>query len=156
IDHPRLKESVLTNARIRAVFGGLTVPSACEVADEMCLSELNELQIKKALYHTTHVYKEETRTIYSDSEGETETESDTDMSGVSSGEVAGSMQAFTQPGDGVTTFGWFDPVGSSPTTSTEAESLSQMSSNFSASGSSRSRGRSTAHGKSVVPVWVPI
>src|SRR5439155_8759393 len=84
-DHPKLKESVLTNARIRSVFGGLSTRSACELAEEMCLAELNERQIKKALYHTIHVYEEQTRTIYSESEAESEMDS--------SGETAGSGSA---------------------------------------------------------------
>src|SRR5438876_5208078 len=37
-DHPKLKESVLTNARIRSVFGGLSTRSACELAEEMWLA----------------------------------------------------------------------------------------------------------------------
>lgn len=73
----RLKESVFTNARIRVVFGGLSTPSACQLADEMFLPDLNQRQIKKAYYHTIHLYKEETRTIRgrSSSRGGSETTS---------------------------------------------------------------------------------
>lgn len=63
VDNPRLKESIFTNARIRAVFGGLTYPSACELANEMFLPDLNTRQIKKAYYHTIHLYREETRIV---------------------------------------------------------------------------------------------
>lgn len=38
-EHPKLKESVLVNARLRAVFGGLSTPSASELAEEMCLAD---------------------------------------------------------------------------------------------------------------------
>jgi hypothetical protein len=62
-DNDRLKESVFTNARIRAVFGGLSTPSASELAEEMFLPDLNSRQIKKAYYHTIHLYEEQTRTI---------------------------------------------------------------------------------------------
>lgn len=62
-ENERLKESVFTNARIRAVFGGLSTPSASELAEEMFLPDLNQRQIKKAYYHTVHLYEEQTRTI---------------------------------------------------------------------------------------------
>lgn len=68
-DNPRLKESVFTNARIRAVFGGLSTPSASELAEEMFLPDLNTRQIKKAYYHTIHLYEEQTRTIRGHSSG---------------------------------------------------------------------------------------
>jgi len=54
---------VFTNARIRAVFGGLDYEDAALIANEMFLRELNTRQIKKAYYHTIHLYREETRTI---------------------------------------------------------------------------------------------
>jgi Type IV secretion-system coupling protein DNA-binding domain len=63
IENPRLKKSVFTNARIKAVFGGLDYEDAAEIAREMFLSDLNERQIKKAYYHTIHLYGEETRTV---------------------------------------------------------------------------------------------
>lgn len=83
-DNHRLKESVFTNARVRAVFGGLSTPSACELAEEMFLPDLNTRQIKKAYYHTVHLYEEQTRIIRgrSTSRGSTVTGgSSTGMSG---------------------------------------------------------------------------
>jgi hypothetical protein len=83
-DNKRLMESVFTNARIRAVFGGLSTPSACALAEEMFLPDLNTRQIKKAYYHTIHLYEEQTRTIRgrSSSWGRTATSgSSTSMSG---------------------------------------------------------------------------
>ena len=64
-DSPRLLQSVLTNARIRAVFGGLSYGEAAMLADEMFLPDLNTRQIKKAYYHTNHVYEEQTRIVRS-------------------------------------------------------------------------------------------
>ena len=68
-DNPRLKKSVLTNARIRAVFGGLDYEDASLLANEMFLPDLNTRQIKKAYYHTIHVYEEETRIVKGESRG---------------------------------------------------------------------------------------
>ena len=140
VDHPKLKESVMVNARIRAVFGGLSTQSACELAEEMCLAELNERQVKKALYHTIHVYDEQTRTIHSDSEtkSESNTESESDGSG------------------SVDTEGWFETDDSEGDTVSTGESGGYAESEFSSSSSSQTIGRASQKGKSVVPVWVPI
>jgi hypothetical protein len=49
---PWLKESIITNARMRVVFGGLSVPTAKELAEEMLLHEINARQIKETYYRT--------------------------------------------------------------------------------------------------------
>ena len=162
LDHPKLKESVLVNARIRAVFGGLSTQSACELAEEMCLAELNERQIKKALYHTIHVYEEQTRTIYSESEAESEMDGSSESSGSGSGEGASTglgsgsidMRAVMMP-PGTDMEGWFetDSVGAS---NSAMEGSSYTTSEFSSTGTSHATGRARAQGKTVVPVWVPI
>jgi hypothetical protein len=69
LENPRLRKSVLTNARIRAVFGGLDYEDASLLANEMFLPDLNTRQIKKAYYHTIHLYREETRRVYGSSSG---------------------------------------------------------------------------------------
>jgi len=55
--NPKLKKSVFSNARLRAVFGGLDYEDACAIGNEMFLPDLNSRQIKKAYYHTIHVYE---------------------------------------------------------------------------------------------------
>jgi hypothetical protein len=160
-DHPKLKESVLVNARLRAVFGGLSTHSACELAEEMCLAELNERQIKKALYHTIHLYREETRVINSSSEAESEMEADTESSGEGSAEGlasisgAGSvdMHAVMMP-PGVGSEGWYE-TDSSGASSFASEATSYATSEFSMSGHTRGTGRTSQRGQTVVPVWVP-
>jgi hypothetical protein len=69
LDNKRLLKSILANARIRAVFGGLDYEDACMIANEMFLPDLNTRQIKKAYYHTTHLYEEQQRIIHSQSQG---------------------------------------------------------------------------------------
>jgi hypothetical protein len=69
-DNPRLAKSVFTNARIRAVFGGLTFEDACIVGNEMFLPDLNSRQIKRVYFHTMHLYEEETRLVRSQAKGE--------------------------------------------------------------------------------------
>ena len=48
-DNPKLRKSVFTNARLRAVFGGLDYEDACVIGNEMFLPDLNTRQIKKGL-----------------------------------------------------------------------------------------------------------
>ena len=57
----RLKDSIYTNCRIKAVFGGLPNKSAEELANEMFLPDLNSRQIKATYTHTIHLYDEEIR-----------------------------------------------------------------------------------------------
>ncbi len=117
VDNQRLKESVLTNARIRAVFGGLSTPSASELAEEMFLPDLNTRQIKKAYYHTIHLYEEQTRTI----RGRSTSRGSVTSSGSSSGVSGPSVQWFENlnPDDQIT----FDSESESSTQSeTESES----------------------------------
>lgn len=64
-DNQRLLKSIFTNARLRAVFGGLDYDDASFLANEMFLPDLNTRQIKKAYYHTIHLYEEQTRTARS-------------------------------------------------------------------------------------------
>lgn len=68
-DNPKLLHSILTNARIRAVFGGLSYEDGCLLGNEMFLPDLNQRQIKAAYYHTVTLHEEQTRTIRSNSSG---------------------------------------------------------------------------------------
>ena len=174
VDNQQLLQSILTNARIRAVFGGLSYTDACLLANEMFLPDLNTRQIKKAYYHTIHLFDEQTRIVRSRSTGHGTSESSNWSSGRSEGRSFGSgvssMNASTQgfttslsaPGTGAAgpnqTEGWF----------TEGQSDSRTSANSSTTFStdsysdSYSEGRSVGHsyfesqGESEVPVWVPI
>jgi hypothetical protein len=65
-----LLDGVLTNCKIRSVFGGLRYEDGCLLANEMFLPELNTRQIKKAYYHTIHLYDEQTRKVRSHAFGE--------------------------------------------------------------------------------------
>ncbi len=156
-DNPKLKKSVFTNARIRAVFGGLDYEDACILGNEMFLPDLNTRQIKKAYYHTIHLYREETRTVRSKSTGRSSsTAHGTSLgsgSSASAGSVVGRSTGYSAPGLGgapLSVEGWFSEGESSSDISTNA------SSDFSSSSESRSESETETHGESVVPVWVPI
>ena len=113
MDNPRIQKSVFTNARIRAVFGGLDYADAALLANEMFLPDLNTRQIKKAYYHTVHLYEEQTRTI----RGHT--------SGRGSAHMGGAVRSAGESVPMAAVEGWFvDPQGTrfSGESTTEADS----------------------------------
>ncbi len=89
----RLKDSIYTNCRMKAVFGGLPENSAEELANEMFLPDLNSRQIKATYTHTIHLYDEEIRlqkahgkgTGYSQGTNWAETQGSSNTRGSSSG-----------------------------------------------------------------------
>jgi len=172
IDNKRLLQSVLTNARIRAVFGGLPYTDACLLANEMFLPDLNTRQIKKAYYHTIHLYEEQTRIVKSKSSGEGTSKSTNWSSGHGSGTSYGSTSGSTS-GSGQTlstsstmpstrgiqgTEGWFSDGQSMNDFSSESYSdfSSESYSEFSSEGGSEGESYFKSEGDAEVPVWVPI
>jgi hypothetical protein len=89
LDNKRLLKSILANARLRAVFGGLDYEDACLIANEMFLPDLNTRQIKKAYYHTIHLYEEQMRLIRSRSRGTGYTEGESWSGGEGSSSTEG-------------------------------------------------------------------
>lgn len=175
IDNQRLLQSVLTNARIRAVFGGLPYTDACLLANEMFLPDLNTRQIKKAYYHTIHLYDEQTRNVKSHASGEGTSTSSSWSSGygssTGSGSGLGSMtgsgrsvsSGMTMPGSQSIlgpqgTVGWFNEGESLNDFSSQSSSnfSSDSYSDFSSEGGSEGKSYFESEGEAEVPVWVPI
>lgn len=129
-ENERLKESVFTNARIRAVFGGLSTPSARELAEEMFLPDLNERQIKKAYYHTVHLYEEQTRIVRGRSHSQ------------ATGQTTGSSSGLSGPAAYAGYEGWF----------TNLDDMNRSESESVGSFESEHQGESEVE----VPVFVPI
>jgi hypothetical protein len=169
-ENERLLQSVLTNARLRAVFGGLAYTDACVLANEMFLPDLNTRQIKKAYYHTIHLYDEQTRKVTSRSFGEGQSSSHnwSEGSGTSSGSGSGvAVMTGRNYSTGRSTpersvmgaadsEGWFSESESYSEGRSSVAFASDSYSEFSSVGGSE--GVSTFHssGESEVPVWVPI
>jgi type IV secretion system coupling TraD/TrwB family protein len=158
-DNPKLRKSIFTNARIRAVFGGLDYEDASVMANEMFLPDLNTRQIKKAYYHTIHLYREESRTSKFHSATHTTSKGDSRTAGSGSSSMIGSGSVVsagkTLPGSEMTIFtpfteGWFSESESRSVTSaaTKSDSISEAESNSEAWGDSA--------GETEFPVWVPI
>lgn len=70
-----MKHSILTNARLRFVFGGLPFPTALELAKELYLPEINERQIKETYYHTVTKHELEWMKVEGVTSGMTDGES---------------------------------------------------------------------------------
>lgn len=176
VDNQRLLQSILTNARIRAVFGGLSYSDASLLANEMFLSDLNTRQIKKAYYHTIHLFDEQTRIIRSRSTGYGYSASSGTSRGTGTGSSAGSGVS-TLTGSGTTSAaGTSGPAGSGPLGGmdqtvgwfSESESRndfaassatvfsSHSSSDFLSESESQGESYFESTGESEVPVWVPI
>lgn len=175
-EDPKLRKSIFTNARMRAVLGGLDYEDACILANEMFLPDLNTRQIKKAYYHTSHLYEEQSRTIrsHSTSHGSSTGSSwgTTTGSGTSSGSgfssMGGSGRAIstgtTMPGgSGMAggfeqTEGWFSQNESQNDYSAQSSASfsSDTESEYYSEGFSSSESQSESQGESKVPVWVPI
>ena len=66
---PNITDAVLTNCRIKAVFGGLPAASARLMAEELFIGDLDPKKVKAAIYQTKFWPKEERRQVYTHSTG---------------------------------------------------------------------------------------
>lgn len=140
-----LTDAVLTNCRIKAVFGGLPVEMARIMAQELFIGELDPTRIKVAIYQTKFwpqygrdkVYTRSTSTGTSSGRGENT---------VSSESMATLQGEFFQP------FEWFGSIEPSGT------SMSTTSGRGSASGShwNETSFDGTAEGEADVPIMIPV
>lgn len=165
VENQRLLQSILTNARIRAVFGGLSFSDASLLANEMFLPDLNTRQIKKAYYHTFHLFEEQTRIIKSHSRGHGQSASTSIGTGRGTGTGIGSGLSVlagggstSTPGGLGQTVGWFGETQSQSEFAASSQTVfsSQSTSDFSSESESQGESYFESAGESEVPVWVPI
>jgi len=136
---------VLTNCRIKAVFGGLTEDSAVMLAKHMFIRKLDPKKIKVAIYQTKFWPKEERRQVYtkgtsrSSSSGWSENTASGSFSGSTSGEFFGPDLWFASG----------TPVGRS---TGDSSGTSRMS----GSGSSSSDSYGDSESVADIPVFVPM
>ncbi|MGH7868776.1 MAG: TraM recognition domain-containing protein, partial [Candidatus Dormibacteraceae bacterium] len=140
-----ITDAVLTNCRIKAVFGGLTAPSARLMAEELFINKLDAEKIKVAIYQTKFWPKEETRQVH------THSTSHTSSSGWSEGSSSGSLTT-SSTGEFFGPEQWFGS-GSTMGTST---SRSSGDSSSSTSGSSGSDSYGDSESVADIPVFVPV
>lgn len=155
------EDAVLTNARIKTVFGGLRVEDAKRMAEELFIGKLDPLRIKIAIYQTKHWYKYTRDKVYSRSRSSTESTSHSDGEGsstsYSTSSYSGTGQTYAPPSDDfMSPATWFDSPELRSTNESSGSSSGSMegSSNF----SSDSYSSSFTEGESVadIPVLLPI
>ena len=140
-----LQDAVLTNCRIKAVFGGLPVEAARMMAQELFIGQLDPMRIKAAIYQTKFWPKYARDKVYSSS-----TSSGRSM-GTGNNESVGSA---TSSGTG-TFFGpqeWFsgtDIVGTSMSSATSSSSQYGSHSN-------ETDFEGIAESESDVPIMLPV
>ena len=140
-----ITDAVLTNCRLKTVFGGLTAASAELMAREMFIRKLDPKKIKVAIYQTKFWPKEETRqvrthsTSHSNSSGWNESSATGSFSGGSTGEFFGPEQ-------------WFGSAGLTSRSSADSFGSSSMSGSGFSSSDSYGESESVAD----IPVFVPV
>ncbi len=163
-----LTDAVLTNCKIKAVFGGLPVASARMMAEELFIGELDSKKIKAAIYQTKFWPRYSRDKVYAKSSGHSTSEgyssghSDSRSSGTFSGggTSEGSGQVFMPPADGFFLgAGWFDnkPISTSEGTGTSS-SFGESSTRGESDSRSESYGDSYSEGESEadIPIFVPV
>jgi hypothetical protein len=140
-----LTDAVLTNCRIKAVFGGLPAQSAKMMAEELFIRKLDPKKIKASIYQTKFWPQEERRqvrttgTSHSSSSGWSENSSSGSSTGSSSGLFYGPTEWFAVP----------EQTGTSRASSSE-------SSRSESHGSSGSDTYGESESVADIPVFVPV
>jgi hypothetical protein len=162
-------EAVLTNAKIKAVFGGLSANAARLMAENLFIGKLDAKKIKTAIYQTKFFPKYSRDKVYgtSSSQGTSEgsstghSTSTSVSSSTSTISTTSNSQSFAPQTDGYfTPEMWFS--GSSPTGTTEGRSegisTSESHSRGETDSYSQSQSTSFSEGESVadIPIFVPV
>jgi hypothetical protein len=136
-----LRDAVLTNCRIKAVFGGLPVESARLMAQELFIGDLDPKKIKVAIYQTKFwpKYSRDKVYTYSSSTGHSVGKGENTAISSGTGHVTGE---FFQPGD------WFS--------SGQSAILSASRSEVSGHHSSQTYFAGEGHGEADVPIMLPV
>jgi TraM recognition site of TraD and TraG/Type IV secretion-system coupling protein DNA-binding domain len=140
-----LIDAVLTNCKIKAVFGGLPYESAKLMAQELFIGELDPKKIKAAIYQTKFWPKYTRDKVYTHTSGYSE------VSGSSSGSTSG-FTAGTGTGEVFTPGDWFG----GPTQVGLSSLSTSGSSSISSSGSMRADTNSESDSVADIPIFVPV
>lgn len=140
-----MTDAVLTNCRIKAVFGGLPVEMARMMAQELCIGNLDPLRVKHEIYQTKFWPRYSRDRVYSrsTSRGQSLGTGENSSSGLSN--VSSHGMSFGAPE------GWFSSaalVGTSDSTGTSINSIHGEHSN-------KTDFDGTAESESDVPILLP-
>jgi hypothetical protein len=90
-----ITEAVLVNAKIKAVFGGLTTASAKLMAEELFIGQLDPKKIKVAIYQTKFWPNYQRDKVYTQSHSSSSTQAHTSSEILGSGAASSSGESFT-------------------------------------------------------------
>lgn len=140
-----LKDAVLTNCRIKAVFGGLPVEAARMMAQELFIGKLDPMRIKVAIYQTKFWPKYSRDKVYSrsTSSGHSTGTGNNESSGDSSSSTSGT---FYSPQEW---FGGAELAGRSQSSGTSSSSQYGSHSN-------ETDFEGVSEGESDVPIMLPV
>jgi len=152
-----IMDAVLTNCKIKAVFGGLRADSARLMAEELFIGKLNPMKIKAAIYQTKFWPLYSREKVYTRGSAYGTSSMHTSSSGRGSSEAAAS---FTGAGTNTSCYtDWFgitQPTGfGSESETTGSSAMSGTSETFSesaASGDNSSESESEAD----IPIFIPV
>lgn len=156
-----IEDAILTNCRIKTVFGGLRADDAKRMAEEMFIGKIGPKKIKASIYQTKHWYKYTREKVYSQSKSYGE--SDGTGSGTGSGSSSGSQtanlsgQTYLPPTDEFFTGGMY--LDASNLTALSQSTTSGSSSVVSTSefeSETHSTSWSESEGIADIPVFVPV
>jgi len=140
-----ITDAVLTNCRIKAVFGGLPVVSAKLMAEELFIGDLDAKKVKAAIYQTKFWPKYSRDKVYTRGSGHASS---------SGGMEASSFASFITSSTGET-FGPNDWLGLGPSLgTTNGAGTARMSG--ASKGSSWSSGDSFSESEADIPIFVPV
>ena len=157
----QIEDAILTNCRIKTVFGGLPVNDARRMAEELFIGQIDPLKVKVAIYQTKFwpVYSREK--VYGSSRGTggSSGRSSGSGSGYSSGSQIASLAGQTSlpESDGFFTGeDWFRPPSTISTTESQSSAFSSAESYSSFDGESYSESWSEGESVADIPIFVPV
>jgi hypothetical protein len=156
-----IEDAVLTNCRIKTVFGGLRTEDARRMAEELFIGKLDAKKIKVAVYQTKHWYKYTRDKVYSKSRGYSESDSygKGSGSGTASGMATATMtgQSTLPPSDDFFNgFMWFEEPTFKSINESATNALSDVESNSRFESESHATGYSESESEADIPVFVPV
>jgi hypothetical protein len=156
-----IEDAVLTNCRIKTVFGGLRTDDARRMAEELFIGKVDPKKIKVAIYQTKHWYRYSRDKVYSKSVSHSETDgySSGRGSGAGSGSASAAMtgQSSLPPSDDFFTgFNWLGDPTIKTVNEAETISFSEFESSSEFESESHSSGYSESEGEADIPVFVPV
>jgi hypothetical protein len=156
-----IEDAILTNCRIKTVFGGLRTEDARRMAEELFIGKLDAKKIKAAIYQTKHLYQYSREKVYSKSRSYTESDGygSGEGSGTASGSTTATMtgQTLLPPSDDFFTgLMWFDDSQVKAINESTTTAFSDLESSSRFESYSHSSSWSESEGEADIPVFVPV